>query len=697
MDVQFTSITNVHDPVLIQSYLQRGGTLEAAVTMFFSEGGSGGGGGAMDMDDMDAATRAAIQHAMFSEDQVSHSTAVGKVGEVVREYRSASGQCIQVVHGDLTVEGHSAAAVEDDASAAGGAASAASASAAAAPSAGVASAPGLFVIVNPANKMLDHAGGLAAQLVKKGGPTIDDESRAFLLANGVMNPHGHKIIIDGHVATTTAGRLPSDAIIHAVGPTWNGGAQVMDNPMAIVLQSAVRNCLTTAQSMGAAVVSIPAISTGKFGFPKKLCAEIMVRETVAFFAAGTAGVLSSVRLCNFDRHTVDAFVEMCDDPATATLLVANGWSSVAVAVAVDVATADVGTDAAPFDGDAMVLDAAAAAPDAGAASKLPDTGAAAGAAAAAAPSSGYPAVPTAVASAAPPVAVFEFDNSSNPGRDAPVWQPYDPASSALIDAAFRAGQGSWNGIVSGRFQITVIFDAVTGRHRQQTTRGTRDVRRRAGGGVAAAPVAAHGVVPAVAAPAIPTVAVIGASPPSPAAPATAGGVWEFDNSPTADGSGPFQAYDAASNVAIEAAYLSGSPQWSGIVGGRFQIGISFTEMKQFTARGQRFVRRVGGSGAAPAMAIAAPAPIVAAPPPAAAVGGAGIWSFDSGAAADGSGPYQPYDAASCAAIEAAYQLWQTGAGPGGWQGIVSGRFQVSVEFARMRQVTSRGARFVQRT
>ena len=109
-----------------------------------------------------------------------------------------------------------------------------------------------------------------------------------------------------------------------------------------------------------------------------------------------------------------------------------------------------------------------------------------------------------VASAAPQVAVFEFDNSANPGRDAPVWQPYDPASCALIDAAFRAGGhgrgGSltWSGIVSGRFQITVIFDAVSGRHRQQTTRGTRDVRRRAGGSAA---VAAHGVTPAVAAPA----------------------------------------------------------------------------------------------------------------------------------------------------------------------------------------------------
>ena len=375
MENQFLAFTGCHDRVLAQTYLERGGTVESAVSLFFAESGRGGdsaaGGTGFAMDDMDAATRAAIQHAMFSEEAVSGTTAVGKLGEVVREFRSASGNVVQIVHGDLTVEGNSTA----DSAVGGGASAAAAAPAPLAPSAG------LFVIVNPANRMLQHAGGLAGQLVQKGGPSIDDESRAYVLAHGVTNEHGHKYILDGHVVPTTAGTLPSDAIIHVVGPLWNGLAHTLTNPMAVVLQTAVRNCLDQAQKMGAATISIPAISTGKFNFPKALCAEIMMRETVAFFAAADAsaaaaaagaptgspaGLLRTVRLTNFDRHTVDAFAALVDDPAAqAEILASHGWSRVALAAAAGgggaagassggarrVATVDAGTDAGSMSED----------------------------------------------------------------------------------------------------------------------------------------------------------------------------------------------------------------------------------------------------------------------------------------------------------------------------------------------------------
>ena len=121
----FLSFTGSTDRRVAQDYLQRGGTVESAVSLFYAEGGSGSGGVAggtgFAMDDMDAATRAAIEHAMFSEDAVSGTTAVGKLGEVVREFRSASGNVVQIVHGDLTVEGNSASA---DAAVGGGAAAA---------------------------------------------------------------------------------------------------------------------------------------------------------------------------------------------------------------------------------------------------------------------------------------------------------------------------------------------------------------------------------------------------------------------------------------------------------------------------------------------------------------------------------------------------------------------------------------------
>ena len=93
----------------------------------------------------------------------------------------------------------------------------------------------------------------------------------------------------------------------------------------------------------------------------------------------------------------------------------------------------------------------------------------------------YAALSTAPAAPAAPAA-WEFDNSPTPGRGAAAFQPYDAASSANIEAAFLSGQGSWSGVVSGRFQVQIFFDAFAGHHRQQTAKGARDVRRVLGGG-----------------------------------------------------------------------------------------------------------------------------------------------------------------------------------------------------------------------
>jgi len=62
-------------------------------------------------------------------------------------------------------------------------------------------------VVNAANGMLRHGGGVAAALVKKGGNIIQTESDEY------VSKHGK--IPDGSVAVTSAGSLPSKYIIHA--------------------------------------------------------------------------------------------------------------------------------------------------------------------------------------------------------------------------------------------------------------------------------------------------------------------------------------------------------------------------------------------------------------------------------------------------------------------------------------------------
>ncbi|MGA8916845.1 MAG: macro domain-containing protein [Nitrososphaeraceae archaeon] len=60
-------------------------------------------------------------------------------------------------------------------------------------------------IVNAANSYLKHGGGVAGAIVRKGGPTIQEESN-----NIGFVPVGSAVI-------TTAGKLSCKAVIHAVG------------------------------------------------------------------------------------------------------------------------------------------------------------------------------------------------------------------------------------------------------------------------------------------------------------------------------------------------------------------------------------------------------------------------------------------------------------------------------------------------
>ena len=51
------------------------------------------------------------------------------------------------------------------------------------------------------------------------------------------------------------------------------------------------------------------LSSGIFGFPKELCAEILLEETLAFFARSPDSSVRLVRMTNFDTPTVTDFLE----------------------------------------------------------------------------------------------------------------------------------------------------------------------------------------------------------------------------------------------------------------------------------------------------------------------------------------------------------------------------------------------------
>ena len=180
---------------------------------------------------------------------------------VLVEYVLPTNQTIQIVQGDITVE-------EVD------------------------------VIVNAANENLQHGGGVAWAISKKGGPAIQKESEEWIRQYGRVS--------HAHPAWTSAGNLPAKYVIHTVGPVWGDGDEESK------LLDAVIGSLRLADELNCASIAMPAISTGIFGFPREHAAKIIFTAMEDYFDSQRSGLLF-VKLVLFDEETVDAFLKSWHD------------------------------------------------------------------------------------------------------------------------------------------------------------------------------------------------------------------------------------------------------------------------------------------------------------------------------------------------------------------------------------------------
>ena len=163
------------------------------------------------------------------------------------------------------------------------------------------------IIVNPANKNLLHGGGVAGAIVSAGGIAIQDECSKFIRDNGSL--------FEGEVATTNAGSLPCRRIIHAVGPQWPSntriiGEQELQQNKAMsknALAEAMKNVLKEAEKEECRILAVPAISSGIFGFPKDLCAQILIKATMDMSRENPFHSLKEVHFVSNDDQTVQAF------------------------------------------------------------------------------------------------------------------------------------------------------------------------------------------------------------------------------------------------------------------------------------------------------------------------------------------------------------------------------------------------------
>jgi O-acetyl-ADP-ribose deacetylase (regulator of RNase III) len=147
-------------------------------------------------------------------------------------------------------------------------------------------------IVNAANERLAHGGGVAGVISRRGGPTIQRESDAWVRQHGPVTT--------GSAAITSGGELKARYVIHAVGPVYDGTPR-----SAELLASAVRAALQMADEHGLKSIALPAISTGIFGYPLAEAAQVMLRAAIAYLEKDTE--LERVVFCLYGQPAFDVF------------------------------------------------------------------------------------------------------------------------------------------------------------------------------------------------------------------------------------------------------------------------------------------------------------------------------------------------------------------------------------------------------
>ena len=147
-------------------------------------------------------------------------------------------------------------------------------------------------VVNAANASLGGGTGVNGAIHAAAG---DAELSAACRLLGGCEP--------GSAKATPGFALPARWIIHTVGPIWNDG----NSGEPEILADCYRSCLQVADRLGAESVAFPAISTGVYGFPRRLAAEIAVTTSQQTETAVTRSVLVA-----FDEITERDYLELIE-------------------------------------------------------------------------------------------------------------------------------------------------------------------------------------------------------------------------------------------------------------------------------------------------------------------------------------------------------------------------------------------------
>ena len=147
-------------------------------------------------------------------------------------------------------------------------------------------------IVNAANESLLGGGGVDGAIHRAAGPELLAECRTL---GGCST---------GEARITRGYRLPARYVIHTVGPVWRGGGNGEPERLA----SCYGSSLALARKHGLRSVAFPAISTGIYGYPAPLAAEVAA-DTVAAEISAHPDAFDEILFVGFSRAATEIYEE----------------------------------------------------------------------------------------------------------------------------------------------------------------------------------------------------------------------------------------------------------------------------------------------------------------------------------------------------------------------------------------------------